>query len=196
MIQRRCSRNTILKRVIYTLYCAFCNVFLRPRCNGRCTMLCRGWCLSTTLPPANSVQTSASQQLLPGTTPSTPEQASAKASQRAFGAIWRRHPLLQKDDGQNGRTATQLSFSVIAKDTSCFLWTQSVWQITHLQPCPGVGRAGLLQGKGWVGSEVWPLWPPWCIPQHLNILGTACWWSQGSSTVLGVAKRPGPEYDI
>lgn len=48
-------------------------------------MLCRGWCPSTPYLPAHSVQTSASQQLLPGTRSSTPEQASVKAAQTAFG---------------------------------------------------------------------------------------------------------------
>lgn len=46
MTQGTCSWNTILKRVIYALYFAFYNVFLRPTCNRRCAMLCRGWCPS------------------------------------------------------------------------------------------------------------------------------------------------------
>lgn len=60
----------------------------------------------------------------------------------------------------------------------------------------GTARAGLLQDKGCVRSSAWPLCPPWCIPQHLNILGRACCWSQGLSTVPDFAKRPGPESDI
>lgn len=88
MTHGTCSWNTILKRVIYTLYFAFCNVFLRPTCNRRCAMLCRGWCPSITLPPSNSVQISASQQLLSGTTSSTPEQTSAKAAPRAFRTLF------------------------------------------------------------------------------------------------------------
>lgn len=121
--QGRCSRNTIPKRVIYTLYFAFCNAFLRATCHRRCTMLCRAWCPSTALPPASSVQTSAAQQLLSGATPSTPKQS---ITESFWDTLWRRHPLLQKDDVQKDRTATQLSFSAIAKDTNCSLWTQPV----------------------------------------------------------------------
>lgn len=104
--------------------------------------------------------------------------------------FWRRHPLLQKDDGQNDRIPHNPHFcdsqghQLLSVDTVC---------VTKYS---FAAEAGLLQGKGWVRSWMWPLCPPWCIPQHLNILGRACWWSRGSSTVLGVAKRPGPESDI
>lgn len=149
-----------------------------------------------TLPPANSVQTSApsSHSLVPQQAPQSKHLP--KQLRDLLGHHLEETSLLQKDDEQNNRTTTPPSFSGTAQDTNCFLWTQSVWQTTHLQPCPEAARTGLLQGKGRVRSWVWPLCPPWCIPQHPNILGRTCCRSQSPSTVMGTAKRPGPESDI
>lgn len=197
MTQGRCSRNTILKRVIYTLYFAFYNVFLRPTRDRRCTMLCRGRGPSTPYPTSQQCANIGIPAAVPWHHIKHPATSICQSSTESlWDTVWRRYPLLQEDYGQNDRTTTQPSFSGIAKDTNSFLRTQSVWQTIHLQPCPGAARAGLLQDKGCVRSWVWSLCPPWCIPQHLNILGRTCCWSQCPSTVPSVAKRPGPESDI
>lgn len=112
--------------------------------------------------------------------------------------FWRRHPLLQKDNGQNIRTTTQPSFFGTAKDTNYFLWTQSVC-FSHLllicSPAQEQQEQGCSRTRAEWGAECDPC-APRCIPQHLNILGRACCWSQGPFTVLGIAKRPHPESDI
>lgn len=124
MAQGRCSRNIILKIVIYTLYFAFCSVFHRPTGNSRCIKLCRApnSCSLVSYPAPQNKHLSEHHRELLG---HLLEETSSVAE--GWWTEW-----------QDCHTTL---ISVIAKDTNCFLWTQSVWQSTHLQQEQGCSRA-------------------------------------------------------